>query len=58
MDIQALLPPPDLTYGHMDIQALLPPPDLTAESDTALLQQRRLVDKLGREELEDRWGEA
>ena len=29
--------------------------DLTAESDAALLQQRRLVDKLPREELEDRW---
>ena len=28
--------------------------DLTAESDAALLQQRRLVDKLPREELEDR----
>ena len=28
---------------------------MTAESDAALLQQRRLVDKLPREELEDRW---
>ena len=36
------------TYQGLEI-------DLTAESDAALLQQRRLVDKLPREELEDRW---